>query len=507
MASPQDVANRVPITASLMLAAIMNTLDSTIANVALPHMQGSFSASQDQMAWVLTSYIVATAVMTPLTGWLAARLGRKLLFHLSIVGFTVTSMLCGSANSLPEMVLYRFLQGLCGASMQPLSQMMILDLYPPSMFGQVMAIWGAGILMGPILGPVIGGLLTDNLSWRWVFYINLPIGILAFAGISFFLSKDRGGQERPFDYLGYGALGVFVVTFQLALDRGPTLDWFSSREICAEAVIAAIALYVFVIQTLTAKQPFFDRRLALDSNFVTSNLFSVAMGVLLFATMALQSPMLQGLYGYTVFGAGLIMVPRGLGSFASMFVVGRLVGRTDSRLLVAGGFAVCAVAMAQMSYFDIVMDSGPFVITGLLHGFGLGFIWVPLSALAFATLAPSMRAEAASVYSLVRNLGQSVGISVVEAIYSHQASVAHGDIAAGVQPSNPAFAGGLPAAMSPATASGIAGLNAEITRQAQMVGYIDVFWLLFVMCLAFIPFVFVLRPPKRAPELAEAVIE
>jgi len=326
-----------------------------------------------------------------------------------------------------------------------LSQTILLDLYPPSMFGQVMAIWGAGILMGPILGPVIGGVLTDNLSWRWVFYINLPIGILAFAGISFFMSGDRGGEGRPFDYLGYGALAVFIVSFQLALDRGPTLDWFSSREIWVETVVAAIAFYVFVIQTLTAKNPFFDRRLALDSNFVTSNAFSIVMGVLLFATMALQSPMLQGLLGYTVLGAGLIMVPRGLGSFVSMFVIGRLVGRVDSRLLVASGLAVCAVAMAQMSQFDIVMDTRPFILTSLIHGFGLGFIWVPLNALAFATLSPAMRGEAASVYSLVRNLGQSAGISILEAIYSRQAIVAHGDMAAGVQPSNPSFASGMPA--------------------------------------------------------------
>jgi DHA2 family multidrug resistance protein len=502
MASARDVANRIPITAALMLAAVMNTLDTTIANVALPHMQGSFSATQDQMTWVLTSYIVATAVMTPLTGWLAGRFGRKQLFYVSIIGFTAASMLCGSATSLAQIVVFRLVQGLCGASMAPLSQTVMLDLYPPRMFGQVMAIWGGGLLMGPIFGPVIGGWLTDNFSWRWVFYINLPIGIIAFTGIWFFMSRDSGGKSRRFDFLGYGALILFVAGLQLALDRGPTLDWFSSAEIWAESLVAAIGLYVFAVQTLSARQPFFDRALAVNRNFVTANFFSIVVGVLLFSTMALQPPMLQGLLGYSVFGAGLTMMPRGVGSLLSMVVVGRLVGRVDTRLLLLFGLGLCAFSMLEMSHFDLSMTSTPFVISGLIQGFGLGFMWVPVSALAFATLDPRLRPEATSVYSLVRNLGQSVGISMMEAIYSHQASVAHADLAAGVQPSSPAFAAGVPAAMSPATTGGIMGLNGEITRQAAMVGYIDVFRLMCLGALAVMPLALILRPPAAVEDVA-----
>jgi len=269
MASASDIANRVPITISLMLATIMNSLDTTIANVALPHIQGSISASPDQITWVLTSYLIATAIMTPLSGWLSVRIGRKAMFTISIAGFTAASMLCGIATSLPEIVAFRLLQGLFGASLIPLSQAVMLDLYPPRQLGQVMALWGAAAILGPIFGPAIGGWLTDNLSWRWVFYINLPIGILAFTGIWLFMSWGGEAKAKPFDFLGFGALTVFVGAFQLCVDRGPSQDWFSSSEIWTEAIVGAIALYVFLVQTLTARHPFFDRSLALDRNFVT----------------------------------------------------------------------------------------------------------------------------------------------------------------------------------------------------------------------------------------------
>src|SRR5580698_3675652 len=345
MASAQDVANRVPITVGLMLATVMNSLDSTIANVALPHMAGSVSASEDQITWVLTSYIIAAAIMTPLSGWLSIRFGRKLTFLFSIAGFTVASMACGVSNNLAEIVIFRLLQGLCGAALIPLSQAVVLDIYPPSQVGQVMAIWGAGAILGPIFGPVLGGWLTDNFSWRWVFFINLPIGILAFSAVWIFMSTDRGGKARPFDFLGFGALVVFIAGLQLMLDRGSTLDWFSSPEIWIEGFLAVVGLYVFLVQTLTAKHPFFDRSLALDRNFVACNIFGFFIGIFLFSTMALLPPVMQGVMGYSVFGAGLVMMPRGIGSFLAMFVVGRLVGRVDTRLILLTGLALCGFSL------------------------------------------------------------------------------------------------------------------------------------------------------------------
>jgi DHA2 family multidrug resistance protein len=507
MATSQDIANRLPITVSLIVATIMTSLDSTIANVALPHMQGSFSASQEQTAWVLTSYIVATAIMTPLTGWLAVRIGVKHVFLFSIAGFTIASMLCGSATSLVEIVGFRVLQGLCGAALVPLCQLVMLDLYPPQQVGQVMALWGAATLLGPILGPVLGGWLTDNFSWRWVFYINLPVGVLAFIGGWIFMSEGAGSRARPFDFLGYGALCTFIVGLQLVLDRGPTQDWFASREIWAEAIVAAIGLYLFVIQTMTARQPFLDRSLPVDRNFVLGNSFSALLNLLLFSTMALQPPLMQTLMGYSVFGAGLTMMPRGLGSFTSMLIAGRLVGRVEVRVLMMGGLFLCSVALLQMSHFDLAMSNGYFVTSGVIQGLGMGLMFVPLTVLTFATVDQRVRPDATAFLSFTRNIGQSVGISLMETIYTHQAAVSHGDMAAAVQPASPVFAASVPHALSPATTTGLTRLNGEITRQAAMVGYVDVFRLMCLCSLVMIPFVLALRPPKTTRQLNEVALD
>ncbi|HXQ15317.1 MAG TPA: DHA2 family efflux MFS transporter permease subunit [Caulobacteraceae bacterium] len=489
MPTPRDFANRVPITVGLMLATVMTSLDTTIANVALPHMAGSVSASQDQITWVLTSYIIAAAIMTPLSGWLSTRIGRKQMFLFSIAGFTIASMLCGVANNLAEIVVFRLLQGLCGAALIPLSQAVVLDIYPPSQVGQVMAIWGAGAILGPILGPVLGGWLTDDFSWRWVFFINLPIGILAFSAVWIFMSKDRGHEARPFDFLGFGSLVVFIGSLQLMLDRGPTVDWFSAPEIWVEALCAIAGLWMFAVQTVTAKHPFFDRALALDRNFVTCNVFGFFIGLFLFSTMALMPPVMQGLMGYSVFGAGLVMMPRGLGSFAAMFVVGRLVGRVDTRLILGVGLGLCGISLWQMTHFDLSMDAMPFVTTGIIQGLGIGLLFVPLSVTAFATLSPALRSEGTSVYTLVRNLGSSVGISMMQALDTQQTSVAHADMAAQVQPSNPVFTAG-------AGPMDLATLNGEISRQAAMVGLIDVFKLMLLLTIAIAPLLLIMRKPK-----------
>ena len=321
MASAKDIANRRPITAALMLATLMNTLDSTIANVALPHIQGSVSAAQDQITWVLTSYIIAAGMMTPLAGWLAQKIGRKRMFLMSIFGFTVASMLCGIATSLPEIVIFRLLQGIAGASMMPLSQTVMLDIYPPKQIPQVMAIWSSAVILGPIVGPALGGWLTENLSWRWVFFINLPIGVIAFLGLNVFMENDEGGRERPFDFLGFAALITFIGGFQMLLDRGPSQDWFASPEIWIEAALAAIGLWVFIIQTVTTKHPFFHRDLAKDRNFVTTTIFGFFTGALLYSSSALLPSMMQNLMGFSVLQSGYASMPRGLGSLIAFLSV------------------------------------------------------------------------------------------------------------------------------------------------------------------------------------------
>jgi DHA2 family multidrug resistance protein len=300
----KDKANRIPITGALMLATLMHTLDSTIANVALPQMQGSISASPEQLTWVLTSYILATAVMTPLCGWLAMKFGRKRMIVLSIIGFTAASMLCGIATTVPEMVLYRTLQGLAGAALMPLSQSVMLDTYPQEQIPRVMSLWSAAVIMGPILGPIVGGWITEHLNWRWVFFINLPLGIIAVLGVSAFMADDPGGRQRPFDVIGFSALTAFVVGLQVMLDRGPGQDWWESPEIWAWLALAMAGLWVFMVQSATARHPFFHRDLARDGNFVGTTIFSFFVGVLLFSTSALLPVLMQNLLGYSAMQTG-----------------------------------------------------------------------------------------------------------------------------------------------------------------------------------------------------------
>ncbi|CAN5152467.1 DHA2 family efflux MFS transporter permease subunit [soil metagenome] len=494
MTIEQDAAKRWPITISIMLATIMNSLDSTIANVALPHIQGSVGASQEQITWVLTSYIIAAAIMTPMTGWLADRIGRKNLFLVSITGFTVASMLCGIASSLPEIVGYRLLQGLFGAALIPLSQAVLLDINPPEKHGQAMAIWGAGAILGPILGPALGGWLTENYSWRWVFFINLPIGIIALAGVWLFISGDKPHKPKPFDFLGFGSLVLFIGAIQMVLDRGPSLDWFYAPEIWAEAILGAIGLWVFVVHTMTAEHPFFDRRLAADRNFLTACIFGFFIGVLLFSAMAILPPMMQYLMGYPVLTSGLVSMPRGLGSFMAMFLVGQLVGRVDTRLILFVGLSLSGFALWQMTHFDLSMNSTPFIVSGLIQGVGIGLIFVPLSTLAFATVAPQLRAEGSSLYTLIRNLGAAVGISIMQSLVVANTQRMHASLADRVIPSDATVAADLGSRLN--LPGGLEMLNAEITRQATMVAYIDDFKLMLIITIACMPMLLFMRRPK-----------
>lgn len=498
MSNAQDIANRGPITVSIMLATIMNSLDTTIANVALPHIQGSVSASQDQIMWVLTSYIIAAAIMTPLSGWLSGRIGRKRLFLISIAGFTFASMLCGIANSLVEIVIFRLLQGLFGASLIPLSQALLLDINPPERHGQAMAIWGAGAILGPILGPTLGGYLTDNFTWRWVFYINLPVGILAFLGVWFFISHDGKPMAKKFDFLGFGALTIFIGSIQLLLDRGPTLDWFDATEIQIYAVVAAISFWIFISHSLTATHPFFDRKLMADTNFMTACILGFFVGIMLFATMALLPPMMQVLMGYPVMTAGLVTMPRGLGSFCAMFVVGQLIGRIDTRLILLTGLSLSGIALWQMAQFDLSMNATPFITSGIIQGFGIGLIFVPLSTLAFATVPPHLRAEGSSVYTLIRNLGAAVGISIMQALIVTNTQAMHGSLAADVIPSDPLVQSTLGNQFDLTSIIGLASINGEITRQAAMVAYLDDFRLMLIVTIICAPMLLLMRKPKTA---------
>ena len=500
-----EAPNRGIITLSVMLASIMQALDNTIANVALPRIQGSLSTTQDQMTWVLTSYIVAAAIMTPLSGWLAGRFGRRRIFLVSILGFTVASALCGLAQSLPEIVVARLLQGLCGAALIPMSQAVLLDINPPERHAKAMAIWVMAVTIGPILGPALGGWLTENYNWRWVFYINVPFGVLCFLGILTFMPETALRKSR-FDFTGFIALSLAIGAFQLMLDRGQTNDWFSSTETIVEAVIAGVSLYVFVVHMVTTTTaPFISPALFKDRNFLTGNVFIFIVGVVLFATLALLPPLLQDLLGYPVVLTGLVTAPRGIGTLAAMVVVGRLMGRMDTRWIIAAGFAMTAFSLWQMTHFYLQMTSSQVVWSGLVQGFGTGFVYVPLAAITFATLAPQLRNEGTAVFSLIRNLGSSVGISAVTTLLVRNTQTMHASLAEQISPFGDALH--APAAAALSLPGGLAALNQSVSAQAAMIAYNDDFKLMMVLTICAVPLVALLRRAAAAKNAEPAVLE
>ena len=511
-AGPEEfvqVPNHGIITLSVMLATIMQALDSTIANVALPHMQGTVSATQDEMGWVLTSYIVAAAITIPLTGWLANEFGRRRVFLISIVIFTVASALCGLAETLPQIVLFRLLQGVGGAALVPLSQAVLFDINSPKNFGKAMSIWGVGVTMGPILGPALGGWLTDNYSWRWVFYINLPIGILAFVGLIYTLPESRNGKSSSFDFFGFVTLAVAIAGLQVMLDRGQLLDWFSSPEIIIEAIVAGLGFYLFLVHTFTTDRPFLNPAMFKDRNFVASNIFIFLVGILLFATLALLPPMLQNQMQYPVVLTGLVTAPRGFGTLIGMFAVGRLLAVMDARAIIAAGLALTAYSLWQMTQFSLLMDYWPIVISGILQGLGVGLVYVPLSTVAFATLPISMRNEGTAFFSLMRNIGSSIGISVVMFLLTQNTQKLHASMGSHLTPYDIAFNPAASAShVDVTTAKGVAALNALITNQATMIAYIDDFKLMMVLTLLTIPLLLLIKRTKpQAGATHTAVLE
>ncbi|HEX7079507.1 MAG TPA: MDR family MFS transporter [Gammaproteobacteria bacterium] len=504
VAAHEAPPHRGMITVAVMLATIMQVIDMTIVNVALPHMQGNMSATQDQISWVLTSYIVAAAIMTPLTGVLAGRFGRKRLFLGCVVGFTIASMLCGSAGSLEQIVAYRVLQGALGASLVPLSQAVLLDSYPRERHGSAMALWGMGVMVGPILGPTLGGYLTEYYSWRWAFYINLPLGLLALLGLAAFLPETEKRRGGGFDFFGFALLSIAIGALQLMLDRGNSEDWFASREIVIEAAVAGLAFYLFLTHMFTAEKPFIEPGLFKDRNFAAGLTLMLVVGMMLLATLALLPPFLQNELGFPVVTTGLVLAPRGVGTMAAMLVVGRLVGKVDTRWLVLAGLVLTAFSLWEMAGFTLDVGVREIVETGVVQGVGLGLIFVPLSTAAFATLEPRYRNEGTAMFSLVRNIGSSVGISLVMMLLYRETQNAHAALATHLTPLTDVLRTPWTAeAWSYATRAGAQALDAEVTRQAVMIAYLNDFRLMMVMTLLAAPLLLLLRgsrehAPRRA---------
>ncbi|NBO20875.1 MAG: DHA2 family efflux MFS transporter permease subunit [Rhodobacteraceae bacterium] len=477
-AAPPVVRHRGLITLSIMAATIMQVLDTTIANVALPSMTGDLGASQDTINWVLTSYIVSSAIATPLTGWMSDRFGKRELFLVSIVGFVATSVLCGLAWSLPSMVLFRLLQGVFGAAIVPLSQVFLLDINPREKAGQAMAIWGAGIMVGPIVGPTLGGWLTESYNWRWVFLVNLPVGALALAGCWAYLPRALP-KLRSFDFFGFAFLSLGLGALQMVLDRGADVDWFSAPEIWVYSFVSVTGFWVFIIHILGAERPFLDPQMFRDRNFSVGLAFIFIVGIILLASLALLPPMLSRIFGYPTMTTGMVMAPRGMGTMVSMLIVGRLVHRIDPRILVMTGLALTALSLWEMTGFSPQMDAWPVIRSGVVQGLGLGLVFVPLSTIAFSTLEARFRADATSLFSLVRNIGSNT------------------DLGAAISPTNPVLQQAIPAA---------AGGNRLwldvidiylVNVQSLMLAYVDDFKLMMLVALAAMPLVLLLGRPAR----------
>ena len=492
---------RVMVTIAIMTSTVMQALDTTIANVALPHMQGSLGASQSQISWVVTSYILSSAITMALAGSLASRLGRKGLFLISILGFTISSILCGLSGSLTSLVVCRFAQGIFGASFVPLSQSILLDIYPKEKHGSALALWGAGVMIGPILGPILGGYITEMYGWQWVFFVNIPVGFAAFIGIGIFFKERLVPQIRPFDWSGFFLLSLFLTSLQLALDRGEQLDWLSSKEIKTEFLVAIISFYFFVVHSVAKKDPFLSLALFKDRNLVDGLVLGLTIGATLQATMVLTPEFLQQLMNYPVEIAGLIVATRSTGTLVAIILVRKLITHIDARYLVLTGLTIAAYSLHQMAGFSPNMDYWPIVNSGIALGFGLGFVFVPLSLLSFSTLAPTYRTEAAGIYNLVRYIGGSIGISMMVNFFTRHAQESYSTLGESVTPFNKlhAFFPNIQS-LHLIEAEKLELINQELTKQASTIAYLSSFKVLMILMVFSIPLLFLFRKniPSRA---------
>lgn len=487
------------VTICAMTATIMQALDTTIANVALPYMQGSLSASQDQINWVLTSYIVAAAIMTAPVGWIANRFGRKRIFIICSAGFTAASVMCGLAQDITQMVVFRLMQGVFGAALVPLSQAVMLDSYALHERAKAMAIWGMGVMMGPIMGPSLGAWLTETYSWHWVFFVNLPFGAITVLGLIVFMDETTVNKDLQFDWFGFTGLAVGIGALQLALDRGEQLDWFESREIIAEFIISGIGFYYFFAHSLTTRRPFIQFAIFKDRNFATGCVFMVVIGVVLFSTMALASPLFQNAFGFPILTAGLLLATRGMGTFIAMMLVSRLMHYLEARTLIGTGLALIAITLYDMTGWTADTQVTTIIINSVVQGFGLGLVFVPLSTVAFLTLPDQLRTDGTSMLTLVRNVASSIGISIVIAKLTSGTIHNHAILAEHVTPFNQALQmPDVARILDLGTDAGRAMMDMILRAQAQIMAFSQDFELVALVTVCAIPLVLMLSSSKAA---------
>jgi len=483
-----------------MSATLMQALDQTIANVALPYMQGSLSASYSQMTWVLTSYVVMAAIMTAPVGWLAARYGRKNLFIVCLSGFTLASTLCGLAGSLVQIVLFRLLQGAFGAALGPLSQATMLDIYDIKQRGKAMAVFSMGVMMGPIIGPTLGGYLTSDLSWRWVFYVNVPFGIATVIGLVAFMPRHEPGAKSRFDWTGFAVLAMALATLQYALDRGDELDWLSSRTIVVCFMLAGLGFYLFIVHMCLARNTFVPRRLFANRNFIAGLVTIGSLGLVLISSSSLLAPYLENLSGYPVAQAGLVMAPRGFGTLVAMQIAGRMVNRIDPRIIMFTGLLLLTLALYMQTGWTPDVSNTYLSCTIAIQGAGLGLVFVPLQIIAFYTLPADLRTQGTSMLALVRSVGAAIGVSLTTWLLDHMTQYEHGVLAGGITPFARSLqvGGHVSAMLNPLHALGAAQLDGLVGTQASMIAYMDDFKFMMLSTLPAFACLLLMRKPPDA---------
>ncbi|MCX7377261.1 MAG: DHA2 family efflux MFS transporter permease subunit [Alphaproteobacteria bacterium] len=504
------VRHRGLISMFCMMGVLMVVLDSTISIVALPYMQGSLSATMDQITWVISSYIIVSAIMTAPVGWLANRFGRKNLYLTCIVGFTCTTILAGAAQSLEQMIACRILQGTFGAALVPLSQATMLDIFPAEQRARAMAYFGMGVMIGPIMGPTLGGYLTEWFHWRWVFYVNVPLGIAATAGLALLMPASMPQRALRFDWTGFAVLALGVGSMQIMLDRGSLKDWFTSSEIIIAAVLGGLGIYLFVVHMLTAEKPFIPRELFRDRNFTTAMLVMFASNTVMMSSSTLLAPYLQKMSGYPVADAGMLLAPRGFGTMAAMLICSRLGTFTDQRKLIAIGLSLLSLTLYDMSTWTPDVSQRWLVAMMLVQGVAMGLIWNPLTVVSFSTLGAQLRGDAAAVQSLGRNIGAAVGISITTFSLSHWIQASHAGLAASITPFTRAIPGeeGARHFLDATTRHGAVMLDKMINREAMIIAYSNDFLMMSLVAIPCMALVLMMKkvtapgPPAapRAPQ-------
>ncbi len=496
------------IAVSVMLATFMEVLDTSVATVSLPHIAGNLSATRDESTWVLTSYLISNAIILPTSGWLANLLGRKRYQLISVAAFTLASMACGAATSLGTLIAARVLQGAAGGGLQPVSQAILLESFPVNKRGQAMAMYGMGIIVSPLLGPLLGGWITDNYSWRWIFYINVPVGIVALLMIQAFvedppyIGRETGAR---IDYIGFGFLAIALTAVQVVLDKGQEADWFGAVWVRWFVAIAAIALVAFIVRELRTRSPIVNLRVLANRNLATGTFLIGLLGVIIYGTTALLPLFLQYLIGYTAFDSGFAVAPRGIGAILSMILAAGLIGRVDERILITVGVLIRGASLFMLGDLNLTMSMGSVVWPNIVNGFANGFLFVPLTTMTVKTLPNELIGTGTGLYNLLRNLGGSLGISMVATLLTRSEQAHQNFLAAHLTPADPvywstlqrlthffAISGG--AAGAQRMAMGM--LYRDLVRQATLCSYIDDFRLLAFLSLACIPFLLLFRNPS-----------